>query len=216
MKKKLLMILVCGVLVLGMAGCGSSEEKTEHNNNSIDKSENTNKQTKDSSVNNSEIENVIDNWVKAIHIDYNSKSAYKYIDYVGVAVWQHLRLGAGEIKENNISKFLDLYNKYNNDTTLKNKVNDYVKENVTNEFYENLNKTLSSRKSTFSKYEIKDIQEVSNDIYNVYVYYEVMINNQKSSYSIEHTLIKKDNGYYFINAGALYESDILDLWSVIE
>ena len=204
MKRKLLSILLIGVLVIGLTGCGKSS--TDSSNVKDDKKETiTDKKeenTEDKKISNETIENVARNYYTNLY-KANSEKAYKYVDFIGVIAW---------IKKDSAkpvdaaSVFIKKYNEISNDIEFKNKiVSHFSDKNI----YERIDSEIKVREVTV---EVSDINDLGENLYSARI--KVLYNLNGTNTGTDKTLhfIKSSDGFFIVDDSALWsKEDITDL-----
>ena len=204
MKKKLLSILLIGVMVIGLTGCGKSnidssdvkENKKETTTNQ--KEENT----ENKKISNETIENVAKNYYTNLYKS-NSEKAYKYVDFIGVIAW---------IKKDSAkpidaaSVFIKKYNEISNDTEFKNKIVSHFSDK---RIYERIDSEIKAREVTV---EVSDINDLGENLYSARI--KVLYDLNGTNTGIDKTLhfIKSSDGFYIVDDSALWsKTDVTDL-----
>ena len=204
MKRKLLSILLIGVMVIGLTGCGKSnidssdvkENKKETTTNQ--KEENT----ENKKISNETIENVAKNYYTNLYKS-NSEKAYKYVDFIGVIAW---------IKKDSAkpidaaSVFIKKYNEISNDTEFKNKIVSHFSDK---RIYERIDSEIKAREVTV---EVSDINDLGENLYSARI--KVLYDLNGTNTGIDKTLhfIKSSDGFYIVDDSALWsKTDVTDL-----
>ena len=204
MKRKLLSILLIGIMVIGLTGCGKSnidssdvkENKKETTTNQ--KEENT----ENKKISNETIENVAKNYYTNLYKS-NSEKAYKYVDFIGVIAW---------IKKDSAkpidaaSVFIKKYNEISNDTEFKNKIVSHFSDK---RIYERIDSEIKAREVTV---EVSDINDLGENLYSARI--KVLYDLNGTNTGIDKTLhfIKSSDGFYIVDDSALWsKTDVTDL-----
>lgn len=217
MNKKILNLLLCGLLLIGLTGCGNNTATEENKLSSNGNSSNSTEEIKESKISNSTIEETIDSYIKALHENYDSKEAFKYLDLVGIATWQYLDLPQGySINETQAQEFIDKYNEFSNDSTITNKIENYAKELFTDNLYRVVNDEANNNTTKYrNQYEIKSTTELADNIYLVKTCLYYKANGTNTSIDSVHILLKESDGYYFVDSNALYIPSKINLAKVL-
>lgn len=205
MKKKILgvgiIVIFCMTLFI-LTGCGEKnnmqddenkiqKEKEQITNNNI-----ANKEKE--GLNNNSIEDTIKSYYTALY-HRDSKTAYKYLDYVGIVAWSTKERTKGA----EASSFTTKYNEILSDSKRTEEINKFFEDE---EIYNKINNEVTYRDVTF---DIKEPKDLGNDIYSVYTNVYYYMNDTKTGSSRTNYLLKKDNKYYFINDDALWDAQLL-------
>lgn len=202
--KKVLSILLIGIVVIGLTGCGKSnidssdvkENKKETTTNQ--KEENT----ENKKISNETIENVAKNYYTNLY-KANSEKAYKYVDFIGVIAW---------IKKDSAkpidaaSVFIKKYNEISNDTEFKNKIVSHFSDK---RIYERIDSEIKAREVTV---EVSDINDLGENLYSARI--KVLYDLNGTNTGTDKTLhfIKSSDGFYIVDDSALWsKTDVTDL-----
>ncbi len=199
MKKTLFVFLFCGILLLTLSGC--SKNSSDTTNQSENENRNTSKINIDN-VSNSELATVVANYLQALYIDNDSKTAYSYIDFFGVLTWRKLNYNyITHITEEQANLFVTKYKEFH---TIQNEENvkKFILEKLTDEYYTNTDSELPTKDTTMT---IKDTTEFVEDLWKVEVYQEDSF--QISTY---YYLLYRDDEYKFVDLNSLYVTSLVN------
>lgn len=167
--------------------------KDKNSNSTVD-----NKAT-GSKLNNFSIEDTVKAYYTALH-HQDSKTAYQYIDFVGVVAWAEKEVGRNV---NQVESFQKKYNEILSDTNRVNEINKYFSNE---EIYTKLNNDITYKDITF---DLEDQESYGNNIYSITagVYYTLA--GTPTGITTTLYLINKDGKYYFISEDILHDKQIL-------
>ncbi len=201
MKNKLLkigIIAILSMILFILTGC-SEKNNMQDNENKIQTEVKDNTANKEiDKLNNSSIEDTIKSYYTALY-HRDSKTAYKYLDYVGIVAWSTKERTKGAES----SSFTTKYNEILSDSKRTEEINKFFEDE---EIYNKINNDVTYRDVTF---DIKEPKDLGNNVYSVYTNVHYYINNTKTGSSRTNYLLKKDNKYYFINDDVLWDAQLL-------
>ena len=203
MKKviKWLTLFLIAVLMLScLAGCGASNNNNENGSNSENKVEINQKNSAE--IENSSIKETAENYYTALyHTD--SKTAYKYVDFVGVIAWIKKE---ASIQKNISTTFTAKYNELSNDSEQVKKIIEHFNNE---EMYTRINKEVTNKDVNV---EVTDEEDLGNNLYKARVKVLYPLNGTMTGSDKTLYFLKKDGGFYIINDSALWaKKDITDL-----
>lgn len=202
MKSKILKIGIIAILAMilfFLTGCSEKnniENKIQTEEEHITKDNIANKETE--KLNNNSIEDTIKSYYTALY-HRDSKTAYQYLDYVGIVAWSTKERTKG-VESNN---FTTKYNEILSDSKRTEEINNFFEND---EIYSKINNDVTYRDVTF---DIKEPKDLGNNVYSVYTNVNYYINDTKTGSSRTNYLLKKDNKYYFINDDVLWDAQLL-------
>ena len=215
MKKKVLTLGIITMLILILlilTGCG--DNKTEINNegeskNKIESSENeqegiqnaknTNNQNLESQLNNNSIEDAVKSFYTALY-HQDSKTAYQYIDFVGVVAWAEKENGT---PITDVERFEKKYQEILNNSSRIEEINNYFSNE---EIYTKINKDVSYKDVTF---DLKNEKKITDNIYSIEVGVRYSLAGTNTGTDKTLYLINKDGKYFFVSEDILWNKQIL-------
>ena len=167
--------------------------KDKNSNSTVD-----NKAT-GSKLNNFSIEDTVKAYYTALH-HQDSKTAYQYIDFVGVVAWAEKEVGRNV---NQVESFQKKYNEILSDTNRVNEINKYFSNE---EIYTKLNNDITYKDITF---DLEEQKTYENNIYSIKAGVHYTLAGTPTGTSATLYLINKDGKYYFISEDILHDKQIL-------
>ena len=166
-----------------------------------DKGSNANLDNKNTeSLNNSSIEDTVKAYDTSLYRQ-DSKTAYQYIDFVGVVAWAEKEVGSNV---NEVESFQKKYNEISSDTNRVNEINNYFSNE---EIYTKINNDITYRDVTF---DFKGQESCGNNIYKINLVVRYTLNGTPTGIDETLYLIDKDGKYYFISEDILWDKKILN------
>lgn len=155
--------------------------------------------TTESNLNNSSIEDTVKSFYTALH-HQDSKTAYQYIDFVGVVAWAEKEVGRNV---NEVESFQKKYNEILSDANRVNEINKYFSNE---DIYTKLNNDITYKDTTF---DLEEQESYGNNIYSIKAGVHYTLAGTPTGTSERLYLINKDGKYYFISENILHDRQIL-------
>lgn len=212
--KKIFGVILCGILLFGITGCGSEEQNNNQlnsDNKTEEKQDNTNVK-----INNDSLENTVKEYYLTMYDEKDTKTAYQYYDYTGLYTWQMMGLGSYSVTADKLTNFISNYEQNKADTDLQNRIDTLLKETYTDSFYEELDEEVAHNQSNIVgnkkfevEIEIKDQEEVVPGVYHVGLTMTYRFENGNGAGGDKRHvyLIENDGKYYIVNSAPRYDDE---------
>ena len=212
--KKIFLCLLCGVIILGVTGCGSEEQNNNQlnsDNKTEEKQENTNVK-----INNDSLENTVKEYYLTMYDEKDTKTAYQYYDYTGLYTWQMMGLGSYSVTADKLTNFISNYEQNKADSDLQNRIDTLLKETYTDSFYEELDEEVAHNQSNIvgnKKFEVEieitDQEEIVPEVYHVGLTMTYRFENGNGAGGDKRHvyLIENDGKYYIVNSAPRYDDE---------
>ena len=213
--KKIFLCLLCGVLLLGVTGCGSEEQNNNQLNNDS-KTEEKQENNTNVKINNDSLENTVKEYYLTMYDEKDTKTAYQYYDYTGLYTWQMMGLGSYSVTADKLTNFISNYEQNKADTDLQNRIDTLLKETYTDSFYEELDEEVAHNQSNIvgnKKFEVEieitDQEEVVPEVYHVGLTMTYRFENGNGAGGDKRHvyLIENDGKYYIVNSAPRYDDE---------
>lgn len=200
MRRKLLSILLVCILMISLTGCGKKSNSSNENASNTETI--TNNEETSTNVNNETIEDVANNYYTNLY-NADSKTAYQYVDFVGVIAW--IKKESAKPVEV-ASVFKNKYNEISNDSEFKDKILSHFSNE---KMFERINSEIKTRDVNV---EVSDIDNLGENLYSARV--KVLYDLNGTNTGTDETLhfMKSNDGFFIVDDSALWtKKDVTDL-----